>query len=156
MICGVPSSLQYKLRMLLGNIEESPKASATSSLLYRFTGRRMLFVAGIASNKSEQFALVGANIYYFNDFDANQRFKTIHEGFIGVTQSDRGLGIATALREAAFNHFKDLPLSGITTRIRSSNKPSLASAQKLGFCVSSEFQKNELTSDEYYLYRSFR
>lgn len=155
-ICGVPGRLQGELRMLLHNIEGSPKASAKSSLLYRFIGRRMLFVAGIASNKADKFTLVGANIYYFNDFDANQHLQTIHEGFIGVLPADRGLGVATALREAAYNNLKSLPLSGITTRIKKNNKSSLASAQKLGFSISSEFQKYQLSSDECYLFRPFR
>ncbi|MCG8295045.1 MULTISPECIES: GNAT family N-acetyltransferase [Pseudomonas] len=75
--------------------------------------------------------IVGIELFYFNARDVSE--ATVHEGFIGVSEACRGLGLATKMRIAAKGHFKRNGLAGISTRIAQDNPASLLSALKSGF-----------------------
>lgn len=141
---------------LLEDIDGAPLVSKTRKMLYWFISRKMIFLLHENSGCSAAPRLLGINIYYFNKYDALCRINTIHEAFIGVHVSRRGQGIATLLRQAAFNHFKSTTLDGITTRIKKDNQASLVSAQKLGFVVTPELLKCQLDDDEHYMIRNLR
>jgi RimJ/RimL family protein N-acetyltransferase len=153
LVFGVSHRLHRERAIILRSIEASPAVSFASSMLYDFLGSRMIFATSASPENVSKAALTGINIYYFNNFDAEHGLCTIHEAFIGVLPSQRGKGIATALRQAAFNHFKSSTYMGITTRIKRDNQASLSSALKLGFSDIPELGKPGLLDGEVYLFR---
>jgi hypothetical protein len=155
LVFGVSRRQHSERTIILRCIEASPAVSLSSSILYNCIGSRMIFATSAPIEKTGKVTLTGINIYYFNDFDSRNGIHAIHEAFIGVLPSHRGRAIATALRQAAFNHFKSSIYSGITTRIKKNNRASLSSALKIGFSITQDFAKYQLIDDEVYLFRSF-
>lgn len=115
----------------------------------------MIFLSEETSPNPRSPKISALNIYYFNNFDAAQGLNTVHEAFIGVHKNSRGQGLATAIRQVAYEHFKQSTLAGITTRIKECNHASLSSAEKLGFVIMPSFQGSHGAGDELYLFRSF-
>ena len=149
LIFGFSSTFRRDCSSLLGYLQECPAVTPSTWLLYRMIGKKMIFLC-----KSDGHARISAiNIYYFNNFDATQGLNTIHEAFIGVHRDKRGQGLATAMRQAAYEHFKNSTLSGITTRIKKDNLASLASASKLGFSPLTCLKRHHISDDEFYLVR---
>lgn len=97
--------------------------------VYRLWGHKLLWAAFAAPNGP----MIAFNMYYFREGEWRQHI--VHEAFIGVASAYRGLGIATALRQAAGRYFAECDVQGISTQIEGDNLPSLRSATKLGFQV---------------------
>ena len=150
---GLTRASYRDFSLLLRRVEGSPAVTPSTWLLYRILGRRMIFLSRDASPNPGSSAISALNIYYFNNFDAVQGLNTVHEAFIGVDKNRRGQGLATAIRQAAYEHFRQSALSGITTRIKKCNKASLSSAGKLGFMAMPYFKSYHETEDELYLVR---
>lgn len=76
--------------------------------------------------------IVALTVYYFNGRDRLE--KTIHEGFIGVAQFSRGLGIASMIRKYLKEEFAKEPfLTGISSRITLDNVASVKTGEALGY-----------------------
>ena len=140
---------------ILTSIEAFSHIATQNSILYDFMGSKMIFATSMHCGTEQEPVLAGINIYYFNDFDAEIGLNAVHEAFIGVLPSQRGKGIATALRQAAFKHFERSKFIGITTRIKKNNQSSLASALGLGFSVTPKVREHQHPGDELYLFRAF-
>ncbi|QVM92792.1 GNAT family N-acetyltransferase [Pseudomonas entomophila] len=91
--------------------------------------------------------IVGIDLFYFNVRDVSE--ATVHEGFVGVSEAYRGLGLATKMRVAAKGHFKRNGLAGISTRIAQDNPASLLSALKSGFEIVETHVSNNV--DNHYM-----
>lgn len=150
---GLTSTLYRDFSLLLSRVEGSPVVTPSTWLLYRILGRKMVFLSKDASHNTDNPSISALNIYYFNDFDAAQGLNTVHEAFIGVHKNSRGQGLATAIRQVAYEHFKQSALAGITTRIKKCNHASLSSAEKLGFISMPSFQDSHGAEGELYLIR---
>ncbi len=120
-------------------------------LLYQLVGSKLIIVA--KSHDRKQPKLVGVDLYYFNQRDFNDR--TVHEGFVGVDPNYQGRGIASEMRIHAISHFNQAGFKGISTRISLSNKPSLASALKLGFQPVETYKDQITGEDRHYLIKWF-
>lgn len=151
---GLTSAFYRDFSLLLSQVEGSPVLTPSTWLLYRILGRKMVFLSTDDRYNTDNSLISALNIYYFNNFDAAQGLNTVHEAFIGVHKNSRGQGLATALRQVAYEHFKQSALAGITTRIKKCNYASLSSAEKLGFISMPSFQGSHGAEDDLYLIRS--
>jgi len=150
---GLTSTSYRDFSLLLSRVEGSPVVTPSTWLLYRVLGKRMIFLSKDTSPNTVSPAISALNIYYFNNFDAAQGLNTVHEAFVGVHKNSRGQGLATAIRQVAYEHFKQSALAGITTRIKKCNQASLSSAEKLGFMAMPSVQGHKETEGELYLIR---
>ena len=153
---GLNSPLRREFAVFLKEVERSPSATPSNWLLYYLVGRKMVFLSSDSSPGAGCTAISAVNIYYFNNFDASLGLNTVHEAFVGVRKDRRGTGLATAIREAAYQHFKKSRLSGITTRIRQDNRASIASADKLGFKLLDYSKIHNRPENELYMIRPLR
>lgn len=96
-------------------------------------------------------SIVGFSLYYFNERDIAER--TVHEGFIAVTE--RHCGFGSALREKSLNYFEKRGIGGVSTRISKSNRASLQSAKMLGFQVMEEYYDEGLAEERVYMIKRF-
>lgn len=94
-------------------------------LLLKLSGPRMCIVA------TKDGQVIGFDHFYFNDRDLKE--NTVHEGYVAVSNSHAGRGIASHMRRLSAEHFKRCGFSGISTRISHNNYASMASARKCGF-----------------------
>lgn len=99
--------------------------------MYASLGSRLVILAEVSVDGRWEAA--GADLFYFNERDLSE--GTVHEGLIFVTETFRGRGLGSAMRQHALHHFATQGLRGMSTRIRQSNVGSLRSAQGLGFKV---------------------
>lgn len=126
--------------------------SCVQQELYSWVGRRYMIVVehGDISGATK---IVGMNMYYLNKRDIQE--NTVHEGFIGVDPMMGGRGIATKMRQIAFQHFKSSNFSGISTRISLNNAASLNSAIKIGFQAVEEYRESSTGEQRYYMVCKF-
>jgi RimJ/RimL family protein N-acetyltransferase len=120
--------------------------------LYSRIGRRFMIVVehGDISGATK---IVGMNMYYLNRRDVKE--NTVHEGFIGVEPMMGGRGIATKMRQIAFQHFMSSNFFGISTRISLNNAASLNSAVKIGFQAVEEYREPSTGEQRYYMVCKF-
>jgi len=125
------------------------RLSLFNKVLYLFCSRKLVVVA-VAENAGVN-NIIGIDMFYSNSRDFKE--GTIHEGFVGVSPSVRGRGVATELRKCAIAHFSKYGFSGISSRISLNNLGSLASAKKLGFLPVEQYFDLETQEDRYYMVR---
>lgn len=125
------------------------RLSLFNKTLYVFSCRKLVLVA--VAKPAGVSEIIGIDMFYSNARDFKER--TIHEGFVGVSPSVRGRGVATELRKCAIAHFSKNRFSGISSRISLSNHASLSSAKKLGFLPVEQYFDQETQEDRYYLVR---
>ena len=119
-------------------------------ILFWIIRKKMIFVA-YPKNIIKTKSIAAINIYYFNKIDRKENLNTIHEGIISVDPLYRDLGLATAMRKFAKNHFSKSNISGISTKIDISNTFSLKSAVKNGFIFNKDITKKYCLENEKYL-----
>jgi GNAT superfamily N-acetyltransferase len=149
-IRGMRSEDIFHIKQLVLRLNNGIGFEFFKRLLYRIVGSKMVFVV----KKVGAAEIVAVNLFYFNDRDRCD--NTIHEGFIGVLPSCRGLGVASKLRRCAIANFERTQLSGISTRISISNAPSFRSAEKMGFRVVDRYFDANESEERCYLVRYFK
>jgi len=110
-----------------------------------------MIVAVVALDGVER--VVGIDMFYANKRDVIER--TIHEGYVCVSEDMAGKGIGTHMRELAIEHFRRNGLSGISSRISLNNLASLRVAEKSGFAPVEKYYDDEMREERYYLIRDF-
>ena len=134
---------------LYSDLNKTPRPNLFRRLAYKVNQKKMMFSVVDSNNN-----LVGLEIFYFNRRDAKE--NTVHEGFVGIVESCRGLGISTKLRRHSLSHFESSGLSGISSRISLNNVPSLRSAEKLGFKPVERYFDQAMSEERYYLVCLFK
>lgn len=140
------------LSILIGQLNNGIGFTPIRRFLYLLFGDRLVVVAEIETVEGPN--LVGVDLYYFNARDIAE--QTVHEGFIGVNPSFRGLRIAGKMRALAVDHFSKNGLNGISTRISLSNEASLKSARMLGFEVAESYTDPISGHDRFYLVKALK
>ena len=125
------------------------KISLQNKIVWTYLGRKLCFVI---EDKNKN--VLGINFYYFNKRDYQER--TIHEAFIGISETARGKGLATALRTRTISHFGHSFLKGISSRVSLNNEASLKSALKLGFKPIEKYYDENMNEERYYLVCNFK
>ena len=110
-------------------------------ILYRKRGLKL-----VAIIKNIENDIIGFEMFYFKKYEAKNGI--IHEAFIGIDEKYKNKSLATILRKFSIKHFCNTNLSAISTNISIDNMPSLVSAQKAGFKISSKMS----TKKDLYLY----
>jgi GNAT superfamily N-acetyltransferase len=78
--------------------------------------------------------LAGIALYYFNAYDDARGMRgAIHVAYTGLVPSARGMGVGAGMRRHALRHFARSGLDYASSRISTSNLPSLNGNLKLGF-----------------------
>ena len=113
-------------------------------------GSRFCLVA-LDSGRNE---VVGIAIYYFNVRDRKQ--DTVHEGYIGLREAVRSVGLGTFIRRHALENFALSGLSGMSSRVTVSNLPSLRGNKKLGFIPIETYFDPSIGEERHYLICDFR
>lgn len=114
------------------------------AILWLF-GSRLCLVA----RDVERREVVGVVIYYFIAKD--WRDSIVHEGFIGLQEGVRSVGMGTFMRRHALENFARSGLSGVSSRISVGNLPSLKSNEKLGFIPVETYFDSSMREKRHYL-----
>lgn len=115
------------------------------TILLRLLGERLCLVARRAGGDE----LVGMVVYYFNARD--RREGTVHEGYIGLREAERGAGLGTFMRRHALENFSRSGLSGVSSRISVGNLASLKSNCRLGFVPVETYFDASMGEERHYL-----
>lgn len=116
--------------------------------LYKLLGKKLVIVAN-----DKRGNIVGFDMLYFNKRDILE--NTIHEGFIFVKPEFQGKGVSKNLRLYSGEYLRMNSISGLSTRIRESNKSSLYSALNIGFEKVECYKVSNSNCTEYYLVNRF-
>jgi hypothetical protein len=111
---------------LYGTLNSGARLRLLKPLLAVF-GSRFCVIA----RRMESDEVVGIAIYYFNARDRSE--GTVHEGYIGLRETERSVGLGTFMRRHALANFARSGLAGVSSRISVSNLASLKSNRNLGF-----------------------
>lgn len=144
---GMSSSDEPQVLRLYFALNNGARLSLLRRWLYRFVGNKLILLAIVQDKDGD--SVIGMNMYYLNQRDIVD--ETIHEGFIGVSPSLAGRGIASNLRKIAMTHFAANGFKGISSRISLDNQASLSSGQKLGFQPVEKYYDSAMAKERYYL-----
>lgn len=113
-------------------------------------GSRLCLIA----SDSDRNEVVGMAIYYFNARDRKQ--GTVHEGYVGLHEAVRSIGLGTFMRRHALENFARSDLAGVSSRVSLSNIPSLKGSKKLGFIPVETYFDPSIGEERQYLVCDFR
>jgi len=130
---------------LYADLHDGKSLDRTKSLLLKLAGTKFCYIV-----KSSDCRIIGMGLYYFNKRDIVQR--TIHQGYTGLKEEYRGMGIGTRARKKALEHFaKSEFLTGVSSRVDIDNLPSLKGNVKLGFEIKEKYWDQDLKKERVYL-----
>jgi RimJ/RimL family protein N-acetyltransferase len=146
--CGMKKNMVAQFATLYSNTNGgSSNLRRHFYRLYQLCGQKMV-VTCMAASSGDFEVLAGIDMFYFNLRDIRE--NTIHEGYIGVQEKFRKVGIATSMRRVAMEHFSSLGIKGISTRISFNNTGSIRSAEKLGFSCVERYHDHSLNEERGY------
>ncbi|MEN3295667.1 MAG: L-amino acid N-acyltransferase [Burkholderiales bacterium] len=103
----------------------------------------------LLARRTDSNELVGMAIYYFNARDRKE--GTVHEGYIGLREAERNLGLGTFIRRHALKNFARSGLEGVSSRISVNNLASLKSNTNLGFVPVETYLDPSTGEERHYL-----
>jgi len=130
---------------IYANFNNNHCPEISKRVIYFLMSKKIIFCArNILSDK-----IIGVELYYLNKRDIVDR--SIHQGFRGVLSEWQGQKIGTSITSYAINHFKNIGINGISSRISLNNLPSLKSNLNLGFRPVEKYFDNNMKDERYYL-----
>ncbi len=130
---------------LFKKLNNGLELSLDRKILLMFSSTKFCYIL-----RSQDGEIFGMGLYYFNKRDVKE--KTIHEGYIGLTEKFRGIGIGTEARKNALKHFAKFKfLKGVSSRITLDNTPSLKGNINLGFEIKEKYWDKKEGKERTYL-----
>lgn len=130
---------------LYASLNDGERLGLPKTIVLRLAGARLCLIA----RHVDSGEVVGMVIYYFNARDRKE--GTVHEGYIGLREAERGRGLGTFMRRHALRNFARSGLSGVSSRISTGNLASLRSNRSLGFVTVETYFDPSMGEKRYYL-----
>lgn len=148
-ITGASTTREVLRASEIYSVMNNKKLSWDKKILFLLRGSKLCVIL----KKNCDNKILGIAIYYTNRYDRKNR--TIHEGYIGVVKQLQGQGLGEAIRKYSIKHFSENGLSGISSRISSSNRRSLQGNLRLGFVIEETYWDSQESVTRHYLVKRF-